>query len=186
MKKALLTFLAAGLLAACSESDNQPSSLDNYLVGEMASLTIPEAPQMLSEHIIMSENGEPKKLSAMAGKVMLVNLWAPWCAPCRAEMKELAHLQEQLGDDTFEVVAINVNRGGIPEARETLAEWGVDGLPLYAEPTMKIAFDLADGALPTSFVVDKTGQVRALFLGPLAWDKPESVALFTALKEGAI
>lgn len=161
-------------------------SIQPYLTGEMAALTIPETTQMLSDHIIMAETGEPKKLSAMKGKAMLINLWAPWCAPCRAEMKELANLQKHLGDDTFEVIAINVDRGGIRQAEETLKEWGIEGLALYAEPTMAIAFDLAEGALPTSFVVDKAGEVRALFLGPLAWDKPEGIALFEALKSGEI
>lgn len=161
-------------------------SIAPYLKGEMASLEIPVERQMLSDHIIMSESGEPKKLSQMAGKAMLINLWAPWCAPCRAEMKELASLQTQLGDADFEVIAINVDRGGIPQAEETLKEWGIEGLALYAEPTMGIAFDLAEGKLPTSFVVDKAGEVRALFVGPLAWDRPEALALFDALKKGEI
>ena len=152
----------------------------------MASLEIPAETQMLSDHIIMAETGEPKKLSQMAGKAMLINLWAPWCAPCRAEMKELANLQTHLGDDEFEVIAINVDRGGILQAEETLQEWGIEGLALYAEPTMGIAIDLAEGKLPTSFVVDKAGEVRALFVGPLAWDKPEALELFEALKKGEI
>lgn len=160
--------------------------IEPYLTGEMAALTVPAETQMLSDHIIMSETGEPKKLSAMKGKAMLINLWAPWCAPCRAEMKELANLQKHLGDDAFEVVAINVNRGGIREAEETLKEWGIEGLNLYAEPTMGIAIDLAEGKLPTSFVVDKSGEVRALYLGPLAWDKPEGIKLFEALKSGGV
>lgn len=160
--------------------------IEPYLVGEMAKLTIPPETQMLSDHIIMAETGEPKKLSAMKGRAMLINLWAPWCAPCRAEMKELANLQHELGDESFEVIAINVDKGGIRQAEETLKEWGIEGLGLYAEPTMAIAFDLAEGALPTSFVVDKNGEIRALFLGPLAWDKPEGLALFEALKRGEI
>jgi thiol-disulfide isomerase/thioredoxin len=163
-----------------------PGGITPYLTGEMAKLTVPAAPQVLSDHIIMSENGEPQKLSDMKGRAMLINLWAPWCAPCRAEMSELANLQHELGDADFEVIAINVDRGGIGQARATLEEWGIEGLGLYAEPTMAIAFDLAEGALPTSFVVDKAGNVRALFLGPLAWDKPEALAMFEALKNGDI
>ncbi len=165
-----------------------PATVDTaitpYLKGEMAKLSLPEGEQKLSDHIVMREDGSPVALRELSGKAMLINLWAPWCAPCRAEMKELAHLQKLLGDDDFEVVAINVNRGGIGEARETLKEWGVEGLGLYAEPTMKIAIDLAEGRLPTSLVVDRKGTVRALYLGPLKWDEPESIALFTALKEG--
>lgn len=183
---AVLLLAVVGTMVFAPKDGDPAGGIEPYLVGEMAALTVPAETQMLSDHIIMAETGEPKKLSAMAGKAMLINLWAPWCAPCRAEMKELANLQKHLGDDDFEVIAINVNRGGIREAEETLKEWGIEGLNLYAEPTMAIAFDLAEGALPTSFVVDKAGEVRALFLGPLAWDKPEGIELFEALKSGEI
>lgn len=191
-KTTMVAVALVGLLAVVGFTVFKPAGgggdagIEPYLVGEMAKLSVPVETMMLSDHIIMNEAGEPKKLSAMKGRAMLINLWAPWCAPCRAEMKELANLQHELGDDTFEVIAVNVDRGGIPQARDTLKEWGIEGLALYAEPTMAIAFDLAEGALPTSFVVDKSGEIRALFLGPLAWDKPEGLALFEALKKGEI
>jgi len=160
--------------------------INSYLNGEMAKLDLLEPAQPASRHIIMQEDGTPVALNEMRGKVLLVNLWAPWCAPCRAEMKELANLQNALGDDRFEVVAVNVDRGSIGGARETLKEWGVEGLGLYAEPTMKIALDLAEGKLPTSLIIDREGMVRARYVGPLAWDKPESLALFRALKDGTL
>jgi len=160
--------------------------INSYLNGEMAKLVLLDPPEAVSDHIIMQEGGSPVALNEIKDKVLLVNLWAPWCAPCRAEMKELANLQKALGDDRFEVIAVNVDRSSIGGARETLAEWGVEGLALYAEPTMKIALDLADGRLPTSFIIDRKGMVRALYVGPLAWDKPSSLALFKALKEGTL
>ena len=160
--------------------------INSYLNGEMAKLVLLDPPEVASGHIIMREDGSPVALDEIKDKVLLVNLWAPWCAPCRAEMKELANLQKALGDERFEVIAVNVDRSSIGGARETLKEWGVEGLGLYAEPTMKIAIDLAEGRLPTSFIIDRKGLVRALYVGPLAWDKPSSLALFTALKEGAI
>lgn len=191
-KKILLAmFVTVALLGVAAYRVFTPPTtpdapINSYLKGEMAKLTLPEQPMSLPEHEITFEDGSKAPLSSLKGKAMLVNIWATWCAPCRAEMKELANLQKALGDGNFEVVAITVDRGGIPQARETLEEWGVEGLALYAEPTMKIAFDLADGKLPTSYVIGRDGQVKALFLGPLKWDEPEAIALFSALRDGKI
>lgn len=180
----LLGLLSYRLFVAPATVD---SAIQPYLKGEMAKLKVPDGNIRVSDHIIMLEDGSPVALSELAkGRVLLVNLWASWCAPCRKEMPELAHLQKLLGDDGFEVVAITVDRGGIAAARETLDEWGIEGLALYAEPTMKIAMDLANGALPTSVIVDKKGVVRATYLGPLKWDAPEAQALIKALKDGAV
>jgi len=161
-------------------------AINSYLNGEMAKLTLPEKIEPVSAHIIMQEDGSPIALNEMKGKTLLVNLWAPWCAPCRAEMKELANLQRELGDEQFEVIAVNVDRSSIAGAREALAEWGIEGLGLYAEPTMRIAIEMAEGQLPTSFIVDSKGMMRATYVGPLAWDKPEALELFKALKEGEL
>jgi len=160
--------------------------LQTYMTGEMKRLALQKTPKKVSGHIVMREDGSPLKLSDMTGKVMLINLWASWCAPCRAEMHELAALQKALGDDMFEVVAVNVDKGGIPAAQDALAEWGVEGLAFYADPTMKSAIELANGALPTSFIIDREGNVRAYFLGPLKWDAPEAIKLFEALKAGTV
>jgi len=191
-KKALILPIIVALLLGVAAYRLFPGTatpdtgINSYLKGEMAKLTLPEKLEPISGHIIQREDGSPVALDEMKGKVLLVNLWAPWCAPCRAEMKELASLQRMLGDEKFEVIAINVDRGGIAQARETLSEWGVVGLPLYAQPTMEIAFSLAEGKLPTSYIIDRDANVRALYVGPLAWDKAEAVALFEALKQGRL
>lgn len=182
---------AAALLAAYSllppaTTFERTGELGPYLKGPMARLTVVAEPYDLSDHIVALEDGSPVKLSDMAGKAMLINIWASYCLPCRAEMPELAHLQKELGDQNFEVVAVNVDRGGPKMAREIMEEWNVEGLAVYSDRTSKIAFDLAQGAMPMSLIVDRAGKIRAYYLGALKWDAPEALAFFSALRDGAI
>jgi len=166
--------------------DQEKTGLQAYLVGEMSDVIEFGDQLPLTEHLIFNEEEELFKFKELKGKAMLVNFWASWCAPCRFEMPALQRLQEAVGDDKFEVVTINVDRAGFQKANEALKEWGVEGLTVYNDPTMKIAFDLAQGALPSSFIIDKDGNFRALYIGVLEWDSPDAVNLFTALKEGKI
>ena len=177
---------AYSLLQPSSTSEVVRSDMSGFLVGEMAELTIVSEPQKITDQIIASADGSPVRLSDMAGKAMLVNLWASWCAPCIEELPSLERLQATLGSDTFEVVALNVDRGGHRMAAEVLAEWNVSGLKVYADPSLQILTKLQAEGLPTSLVVDTDGNVRAYYLGPLEWDAPESIAFFKALSEGRI
>lgn len=181
---AAIAVAAYSLLRPATTVDR--TELNGLLKGPLAQLTVLVEPKPVSDHIVALADGTPIRLSDKVGKAMLINLWASYCVPCRAEMPELSHLQAEVGSDNFEVVAVNVDRGGHKMAAEIMEEWGVEGLAVYADPTSKIAFDLAEGALPMSLVVDRDGLVRAYFLGALKWDAPESLAFFEALRDGKI
>ena len=96
-------------------------------------------------------------------------------------MPALDRLQANLGGDNFEVVAINVDRQGVPKAREYMDNLELKHLKLYTDPSMAAAYTLADGRLPTTHIVDKNGNVVASFLGALEWDSEDAVALFEHL-----
>ncbi|MCJ9428412.1 TlpA disulfide reductase family protein [Kordiimonas marina] len=184
----LIVAIGAGAAAyrAMMPGTMSDAPINSYLKGEMAKLSLPEKPVNIGDYRVLIPGERAIRISSLKGKALLVNIWAPWCAPCREEMPELANLQKKLGDDKFEVVAISVGKGSLGEAQDTLDEWGIKGLNVYADPSMKIAFELAKGALPTSFIVGADGKVRAMYLGPLKWDGDDAVKLFTALKAGKI
>ncbi|NJM31488.1 MAG: TlpA family protein disulfide reductase [Rhizobiales bacterium] len=124
--------------------------------------------------------GKPLKLSDWKGRIVLINLWATWCAPCRKEMPSLAELQKQLGGPDFEVVAISVDRKGAEASAAFLQETGADRLKLYVEPTAKVLNDLQAIGLPVTVLVDRSGREIGRLLGPAEWASPEAVELVKA------
>ncbi len=124
--------------------------------------------------------GNGLKLSQWKGRVVLVNLWATWCAPCRKEMPTLADLQKQLGSKDFEVIAMSVDRKGIEASSAYLKETGADALGLYVDETTKSLGDLQGLGLPLSILVDRKGREIGRLLGPAEWNSSEAMALVKA------
>ena len=75
-------------------------------------------------------------LADRSGRTLLVNLWATWCAPCRAEMPALDALQAAKGGSDFEVVAVNVDTGDDVKPKKFLADTGVERLAYYRDASM--------------------------------------------------
>ena len=121
--------------------------------GALAAFLIHPEPKPLPDLAFQDGAGEPVKLSDWKGRVVLVNLWATWCAPCREEMPDLSKLQQELGSDQFEVVAISVDRKGAEPSAVFLKDTGVDNLKLYIEPSTKIVNDLKSAGLPATLLI---------------------------------
>jgi len=105
--------------------------------------------------------GRPVRLADFAGRVVLVNFWATWCAPCIREMPALDRLQAALGD------------AGTAFA----SELGLKHLALYLDPTSTLARAFGLSGLPTSFLIDAAGRVVGGLQGEAEWDSPEAQAL---------
>ena len=111
---------------------------------------------------------------------MLLNLWATWCLPCRKEMPALDRLQAQMGSDKFQVVAVSVDRTGLPGARKFLDEAKVANLTLYADPTARMAATLRAAGLPATLLLDREGREIGRLLGPAEWDSDDAKRLIGA------
>ena len=148
--------------------------------GTLAAFLIHPEPKPLPDIAFADGEGKPLKLSDWKGRVVLINLWATWCAPCRKEMPDLAKLQRELGSDQFEVVAISVDRKGAEASSAFLKETGSDALKLYVEPTTKIVGELQSAGLPATILVDRQGRELGRLLGPAHWAAPEAFALIKA------
>ena len=101
------------------------------------------------------------------GRVVLLNLWATWCAPCRHEMPSLNQLQVELGSDQFEVVALSVDRKGLPASAKFLKETGASALKLYNDKSADSLQDLKVIGLPATLLIDRQGPFTIVVLGEL-------------------
>ncbi|CAN7621830.1 TlpA family protein disulfide reductase [Agrobacterium genomosp. 3] len=127
--------------------------------------------------------GRPETLEMFRGKVVLFNVWATWCLPCRKEMPTLDRLQATLGGADFEVVALSIDRSG-PEAVKTFyAETGIQHLAIHVDATSKAGFALASFGLPTTLLVDRQGQELGRLVGPVEWDAPDMIAFLKSTIE---
>lgn len=133
------------------------------------------APKVIPELRFVDERGRSHSLADFRGKVVLLNVWATWCEPCRQEMPALDRLQAKLGGDRFQVLALSVDQQGAPIARKFYDEVAIKALPLYVDPTAKAAFALDAPGLPVTLLVDRSGREIGRHLGAVKWDAPEVV-----------
>ncbi len=146
--------------------------------GEVAGMLPPGRPQSVADLGFKGADGQPLTLGDFAGKITLVNLWATWCAPCRAEMPALDALQRAKGGADFEVVAVNVEGGDDTKPKKFLGETGVADLGYYRDNTLGMFNEmkkrnLAFG-LPVTLLVDREGCLLANMNGPAEWASPDA------------
>jgi thiol-disulfide isomerase/thioredoxin len=152
--------------------------------GDVAAMQAADPPQSLKFLAFNGPDGKPMTLADHAGKTLLVNLWATWCAPCRAEMPALDALQAKRGGSGFEVVAINVDTGDDAKPKKFLAETGVKTLAYYRDATLGVFNALKERALalglPVTLLVDPQGCLIAAMNGPANWSGPDAAKLVDA------
>jgi len=116
-------------------------------------------------------------LHQLGDKVVLLNLWATWCAPCIKELPSLDRLQAQLGSDRFQVVAVSIDRRGAEAVRPYFEKLGIAHLPIYVDPKNQLAQSLGVQVLPSTIVIGRHGLMVGNIIGAVEWDAPEAQAL---------
>jgi thiol-disulfide isomerase/thioredoxin len=132
-----------------------------------------ESPVSAPATVFQDGFGAEISLLAFKGKVLVVNFWATWCAPCVKEMPTLDALQEKLGGPEFEVLAISQDREGARVAKAFMDTNQWTNLALYTEPGARFAKDASLRGLPTSLVIDKLGNEIGRVEGDTDWGSPE-------------
>lgn len=127
------------------------------------------------------QDGKGLTLADFRGKLVVLNVWATWCAPCRAEFPRLDHLQAEMGGADLAVLALSVDLGGRKQVDRFYDEIKVKNLAEYLDPSGESAKTLGLRGLPTTLILDRQGREVARIEGEVAWDGPEVKALLQKL-----
>jgi thiol-disulfide isomerase/thioredoxin len=149
--------------------------------GHMAAFVFRKTPEALPPIKFQDAEGRERTLAEWRGKVVLLNLWATWCLPCRKEMPSLDRLQKELGSGKFEVVALGVDRKGLEAAKKFLDETRVERLGLYVDASARATSDLRVVGLPATLLLDGQGREIGRLLGPAEWDSEDAKRLIRSV-----
>lgn len=132
-----------------------------------------EQPRVLPELRFTDASGAALTLADFRGKVLVLNLWATWCVPCRKEMPTLDRLQAKLGGADFEVVTLSLDRDGQSKVQGFYEKTGIARLKIYIEESSgAVSRDLNVIGLPTTLLIDRKGRELGRLIGPAEWDSP--------------
>lgn len=178
------TSVAGGEESVCPAKAEKIAALEPAIGGAVAAMMPAETPQSLEDLAFSGPDGTAMTIADFAGKTLLVNLWATWCAPCREEMPALDILQREMGSERFEVVAVNIDRGSDDKPGAFLQEIGVESLARYRDSSTEIfntikTRGLALG-LPVTLLVDGEGCLLAHMNGPADWSGEDAQELIRA------
>ncbi|MDP3341590.1 TlpA disulfide reductase family protein [Frigidibacter sp.] len=172
----LYTALALGANPAFAAPDLVP-----FLQGDMRKLVLADEPAAPLDAVVIDAADAEVPLSSYRGKYVLLNFWATWCPPCRAEMPALDRLQAELGGERFAVVTIATGRNPVPAIKDFFASASITHLPMLRDPKQTLARQMAVLGLPVTVILDPEGREIARMQGDAHWDGPEAKALIAAL-----
>lgn len=140
-------------------------------------LSVFDRPRPVPEIRFQDGEGGALTLADFRGRVVLLNLWATWCAPCRKEMPTLDRLEARLGGKAFIVVALSIDRKGVDAVRRFYREVGAKHLAVYLDPAGQGSRGLAVPGVPTTLLIDPEGREVARKMGAAEWDSAAIVSL---------
>ncbi len=162
------------------------AGVNPFSTGTMVTFIVPRQPKEIPDLKFKDGVGNDLSLSDWRGKVILLNLWATWCAPCRREMPDLDRLQAAMGGDEFEVVAVSIDRKGAEVAQAFLDEIKIQNLKLYIDKTAKITREADVFGMPTTILIGRNGKELGRMIGPAEWNSNQAKALITAAMRGKL
>jgi thiol-disulfide isomerase/thioredoxin len=129
-----------------------------------------QTPRPVASLSFTSGDDAPLTLADFHGRMVLLNLWATWCVPCREEMPALDRLQAKLGGPSFTVVPLSIDHRGRSAVEHFYRELGVKSLSIYVDKSASAIYAVNAVGMPTTLLIDAQGRELGRVIGPAEWD----------------
>ena len=175
MLAAVYTALALGANPVAADP-----ALEALRQGEMRKLVVHSDPVAAGDAVFFDRDGGKLRLADWQGQVVLLNFWATWCAPCRAEMPALDALQGEMGDRVA-VVTVATGRNSMPGIEKFFEDAQITRLPVLLDPKSALARQMGVAGLPVTVILNREGEEVARMIGEAHWNSPEAQAVLSEL-----
>ena len=173
----VLVALAAAVAGVWTVRKGTENKANPPIQGAMRDFTVsrdrPPSPAVK----LIGADGKETTLAAYAGRIVVANFWATWCAPCIKEMPSLDRLRAKLGDDRAAVVAISEDIKGWPVIAPFVESHDLKNLPVLADPEGSAARGLGVTVLPTTVIIGRDGRMEGALVGAAEWDSEDAMRL---------
>ena len=170
---------------SCALSVDRGKKLAEIATGDVAAYRGVEDPlDMIATISFKDGDGNPKTLADWQGRMVLLNLWATWCPPCREEMPWLEELEVTKGGEDFQVVPVSIDQGSKDKPLDFLNSINIKAMPFMHDETMNAFHNLRKKGvalgMPTTLLVDTNGCALGVLNGPAHWASDDAKALIDA------
>jgi thiol-disulfide isomerase/thioredoxin len=135
-----------------------------------------ETPRPLPPLSFVNGDGAAMTLTDFHGRIVLLNVWATWCVPCRKEMPALDRLQGKLEAADFAVVPLSIDHRGRDTVERFYRELGLTSLGIYLDPSGNAPYAINAFGMPTTLLVDRDGRELGRVIGAAQWDDSAMVS----------
>ena len=163
----ILVFLIS--LPLYSYDNSNKDLINNFLKNELEDFELSNEKKNISNLIFHDHEEKEVSFSNFKGKILLVNFWATWCAPCIKEMPSLDRLKSKIKGN-FDVVAISVDRDGVSKVTDFFNNNKITYLERFFDIKNSIAKEIGLFGVPTSYFVNKNGEIIGYYQGDMEWD----------------
>ena len=140
----------------------------------------PSRSTLAPDFTVSGLESRPLRLREFTGKVILLNFWATWCPPCKEEMPSMERLYQRYRDRDFTILAISIDTQGAGAVAQFVRTFQLT-FPIGLDPKMEVADRYTVRALPTTFLIDKSGGTVGVAMGPRDWDSRAAHAAIDSL-----